>query len=462
MDILHHVKEEPIDMLEEIVDNATDTFPIDIKEEFNDYSNGSCNDMNQFCPIVQISELDEDVNVSVSHMHENLKKLGYKNPFVYSKLKRKKNKAKKKIWKCVICSVTKLDKDQLIEHYSMHKEAEKSNIDTQNNKAKWQCMICSEIEISKDSLLNHYETHKIETDVRKGVEIQGTYYMCSVCSAEFTSATMYDNHIELKHGESESICKLCNKPFKNLYSLCVHNFKKHSTHKIYKCTCCDFEHEDPKLLSVHLKEQHEKYSCEVCKKSFTTLTWYEEHKNFHKGQTRLKCEICPKTFPYARNLVAHKKKNHPETFADLSVSYSCKYCDVKFPNMKSLASHIRSHNGPSSLLCDLCGKSLSCYDHLKKHLRIHRGEKPFKCDVCGKGFSDKCNLKLHERVHSGEKPYVCNVCKKGFSQRSSLVIHGRLHSGERPYRCDLCDKGFVAKGLLGVHRKSCMGFHKIE
>ncbi|XP_044764043.1 zinc finger protein 583-like isoform X2 [Coccinella septempunctata] len=383
-------------------------------------------------PIVQLSEgswlHNEDITSPfAAQIHETLKKLGYKNPFVYPKLKHKKKQLKQ--------------------------------LESRNN-TKWQCMICSEVKKNKDDLMEHYEIHKSETESLKGSKMVGDYFMCPVCLTDFTSLISYERHVELNHGEKQYNCEVCHRAFKNLFSLSVHNNKRHSLEKVYRCAACDFEDEELKELRCHVRNSHEdnvKYRCEICNKGFSSFSWYQEHKNFHTGAMPFECEVCSKSFPYTRYLIAHKKNMHPEMFSNVPINHECEICQKKFAHKKSLVLHLRGHTGESAVLCDMCGKSLSSSEHLKQHLRIHTGYKPHCCSVCGKGFAKKCNLTLHERVHSGEKPHVCNICNKGFSQRSTLVIHGRYHSGERPYRCQLCQKGFVAKGLLGVHMKTCGG-----
>lgn len=131
----------------------------------------------------------------------------------------------------------------------------------------------------------------------------------------------------------------------------------------------------------------------------------------------------------------------------------------KKTNFAGLKRHNMTHHGSpgidQSVLCDICGKSLSSKEKLKFHRRIHTGYKPYACEICTKSFSRKEQLKEHERVHTGEKPYICKYCGKGFTQRSPLRIHERTHTGERPYKCMICQKGFISKGVMDTHMKSC-------
>uniref|UniRef100_A0AAZ1Y1B3 C2H2-type domain-containing protein n=1 Tax=Oreochromis aureus TaxID=47969 RepID=A0AAZ1Y1B3_OREAU len=78
--------------------------------------------------------------------------------------------------------------------------------------------------------------------------------------------------------------------------------------------------------------------------------------------------------------------------------------------VKNLKRHQLIHSGVKAYSCDLCGKSFSFAraGNLKKHQLIHSGVKPYSCDfcdLCGKSFTLAQSLKKHQLIHSGVKPY---------------------------------------------------------
>lgn len=128
---------------------------------------------------------------------------------------------------------------------------------------------------------------------------------------------------------------------------------------------------------------------------------------------------------------------------------------------------------PSSLQCDLCGKSFIHTSSFKMHKLSHSGVKPHSCEVCGLALMTRSHLKRHARVHSGEKRHECPVCGKRFSERYNLVAHARSHAegGAAPgagaaavagarrrlFRCSFCPERFERRYMLERHAGAAHG-----
>lgn len=107
-------------------------------------------------------------------------------------------------------------------------------------------------------------------------------------------------------------------------------------------------------VNLKHKESKEKFSCEICAKSF-------------------KLDILLKS-----HLLIHKNFKH-----------KCSQCEKIFSNKRNLNAHMNS---------------------------MHRNVKPFKCETCAKGFAMNSNLKTHiRRVH--EKPYDFTLVKNKHAQQ---------------------------------------------
>ncbi|XP_017786292.1 PREDICTED: uncharacterized protein LOC108569298 [Nicrophorus vespilloides] len=273
-----------------------------------------------------------------------------------------------------------------------------------------------------------------------------------------------DGDSSSKTEEDEPIhCDTCDTIFKNHLTFGLHSLIHNADDK-YSCHMCNYKSSSKYNFEMHIKAHQGKtgYKCEICNKAFTISTHAVEHKNFHTGEKPFQCEICGKHFMFSWFLTSHRRSQHWEIMTGKPlVKYDCTICNKHYTSATGLRRHkISKHNYQgidASVLCDICGKSLSSKEKLKFHRRIHTGYKPYSCQMCSKSFTRKEQLKEHERVHTGEKPFICKFCGKGFTQRSPLRIHERTHTGERPYICRLCGKGFISKGVMDTHMKNCEG-----
>ncbi|XP_066977860.1 protein snail homolog Sna-like [Macrobrachium rosenbergii] len=133
-----------------------------------------------------------------------------------------------------------------------------------------------------------------------------------------------------------------------------------------------------------------RYSCNECRKSYSTYSGLSKHKQFH--------------------CVSLGNK-----------SFACKHCEKVYTSLGALKMHIRTHTLPCK--CPLCGKAFSRPWLLQGHIRTHTGEKPFQCPQCDRCFADRSNLRAHLQTHADIKKYACGTCHKTFSRVSLLNKH---------------------------------------
>lgn len=109
--------------------------------------------------------------------------------------------------------------------------------------------------------------------------------------------------------------------------------------------------------------------------------------------------------------------------------YSCNLCRKSFSLRSVFKRHLRIHTGKKFCACNGCEKSFS--EHRGGSVpnpRTHIGGKPYSCDFCNKSFNLRCILKRHVRTHAMEKLYRCGLCSKTFYQRNNFIRHLRTHT----------------------------------
>ncbi|ESO04608.1 hypothetical protein HELRODRAFT_99505 [Helobdella robusta] len=237
--------------------------------------------------------------------------------------------------------------------------------------------------------------------------VQSRNYSCDVCGATFSHRSNLSRH-KLQHCAAKKFqCDQCGKGFTQKSNLMSHQSMVHyntgsdsvalSTLSFSGRSGAERIHRKPKT-----------HSCDICGKSFVSLTGLKNHGALHTGNRPFKCAICEKAFTL----------------------------------MSCLKTHMGTIHTDKKIYCELCGKTYQSEHYLKVHLRIHTGTKDFECEMCSKRFIDMPSLKLHTRTHTGEKPFVCKMCARSFTQQSHLKTHMRIHTGEKPYDCKDCGKKF--------------------
>ncbi|PIO28368.1 hypothetical protein AB205_0120810 [Aquarana catesbeiana] len=250
-------------------------------------------------------------------------------------------------------------------------------------------------------------------------------------------------------GEEKFSCNECGESFSSLSDLCIHQ-SSHKRKNLYSCPeCGKWFSEMSKLYKHHKTHTRDKpYSCSECGKSFPQKSKLVRHQRSHTGEKLYPCPECGKGFPEKSKLYRHQRIHTGER------PYSCPECGKCFQQKSDLDRHQRYHTGERPYSCTDCGK---CYLHKSdfvRHQRTHTGEKPYNCAECGKSFLQKSSLHIHQRIHTGERPYSCRVCGKTFSQSSHLYVHQRSHTEEKQYSCPKCEKCFSQKSALVIHERS--------
>ncbi|RUS84203.1 hypothetical protein EGW08_008043, partial [Elysia chlorotica] len=256
-------------------------------------------------------------------------------------------------------------------------------------------------------------------------------YKCvmKTCGQSFPHLESFLEHIKSHETELNYRCHQCNKYFKSLNDLGVHQYTHvylnqgvKSGPRHFQCTKCGNKYTTPEALEHHMSTTSHDYKCPHCQKQFTCERFLRRHLPLHGTEGK---------------------------FNDM--------LNKKFKTEHYLKSHMLIHTGETPFACELCQAAFNRKDKLKRHMTIHETVKKYRCPFrsvagCLKEFNRPDKLKAHIITHSGIKPYTCNICGKGFSRRPHLVEHERGHNLDYRFKCEKCGKGFFRPKHFAEHK----------
>jgi uncharacterized C2H2 Zn-finger protein len=293
------------------------------------------------------------------------------------------------------------------------------------------------------------------------------------------------------------ICSKCPKVFRSRV-----NYDKHRFFCDDGVTLAQFEanadaEDDPRTKSKKASATTKvkpKNFCEMCKKTFSSSQYLEQHKIIHRGEKPHVCPDCPAAFADRTSLRNHARGHSGDR------PFRCPHCpDKAFRRSDNLKYHLSSHQTERSFMCARCAKSFRTQKDLKSHektvhvevgggvafgvllkskfdcqdcvetfpsnnaLKYHRrmrhspSGRSFPCSHCPRVCISSSALETHSRVHSGIKPHACAHCPKTFGRLSHARMHEARHAlvsaASEAFNCSICNKSFVEKEELSLHER---------
>ena len=197
-----------------------------------------------------------------------------------------------------------------------------------------------------------------------------------------------------------------------------------------------------------LGAQNKHWKCGQCKVVYESGPQLLEHLDLIK-RAKIKCIPCHLVFEDRKDLIAHRRKDHPAELMKLKFDPDSEVIDE--PDVVEEKVYIPNSLG--EFTCEFCDRAFKDKDLLMKHMSCHIEEKPHECLECGKKFTKANQLREHRKRHFEEGNFQCNFCNKKFFSPNKLREHIRIHTGEAPLKCNICGKGFKRHSNLSEHKK---------
>lgn len=402
-----------------------------------------------------------------------------------------------KNFKCKICKKTFMTKGGLGAHQTTH-----------TGEKRFECTFCSARFRTQYSLDYHAFTHTqqaIKCDLCpkllpslhvvklhvKSAHIKKEPFRCHICRKSFKKKESLRHHLKrhdslpckvcgeickgrealVQHRKTVHrvvkkaaplICELCGKSYATVSSLCTHR-ATHKEYQRFKCDQCSKAFFFKGLLEAHIRVEHqgERQICAICGKLFKYGTDLRRHQRQHSEEKPFKCEQCPAAFRHMSNLRSHKA-THSKTV------YPCDVCRKEYRSADGLRKHKRTHTEGSRFQCEICNRKFSQKAPLMKHMTIHTLDRQLKCVVCEQIYYKKVELMIHQAKEHPNHPLIgktikvhtCNICGMEFTKKNFLAQHVDIHGTEYKFKCEMCnDQKFKQKAGLRHHWKH---FHRIE
>ncbi|XP_065365471.1 zinc finger protein 729-like [Calliphora vicina] len=234
-------------------------------------------------------------------------------------------------YRCDVCGRCSTNSRNLAKHIKeLHSEEGKQR--------SLECPTCLKILANKNSLRVHMETH--ETNLT---------YICRECGKGFPSEQKRTLHERYVHNAT-LICDQCGKTLHNHYAMRQHLLQHAGVQKRkWPCDMCNAElnsrsglkrhkqliHQDGSTVYVcsdcgkvatteialltHKRNVHlsgRKHKCTLCDKAFKFPRVLREHMATHTGEDLYQCPHCERTFKTNANMHHHRKKAHPQEWAE--------------------------------------------------------------------------------------------------------------------------------------------------
>ncbi|OWF34781.1 Zinc finger protein 507 [Mizuhopecten yessoensis] len=269
--------------------------------------------------------------------------------------------------------------------------------EAEEDESRFRCKLCHYSNSSTFVMKQHMRLHKTKRP-----------FECSLCDFMAESSEDLQNHM-IKHCKVRTYqCKLCPSAFNYKSQLRAH-MRAHNEKDVFACEECDFETGNPNLLRNHMSNCHEvkQYVCEVCERRFVSKHQLRVHKKIMcNGEEEMPLMLCPDE----NGKETQDQKSHGKFQKQ---DFRCAKCDYVTNSFARFGNHMKTHEEPKVLKCELCDfpavSNRSLKSHMKRHINdqrfVQQPLEQYKCNLCGYVCHHLPSLKSHMWRHASDQNY---------------------------------------------------------
>ncbi|KAF7988628.1 hypothetical protein HCN44_001201 [Aphidius gifuensis] len=315
--------------------------------------------------IKEQKKIDKPLELFSSNIDDNKILINEKNKLttttnINNKILKKSIDSKQQHFKCSIdnCTVRLLSNENMEYHKTCHND---KKIDNNDN---FKCPECEQYK-TKDwrNIASHlWRQHIIDMELyacdlcnyktpslsklinqHRGIHSDDRPFICEYCGKGFKTNKQLRTHKIFHKNNNSNVtyqCNNCQRIFKNLRLLKLHNNTVHNEYKPFKCHYCDYSASTRSVLKLHLRRHtgEKPFSCDQCSYSTGDHNSLRRHKLRHLKLKPYNCHLCNYACIQSSTYKVHLKNKHPGMNHELL--FSCKYCSYKSLNNGNLLTHI--------------------------------------------------------------------------------------------------------------------------
>ncbi|XP_054716979.1 zinc finger protein 85-like [Uloborus diversus] len=304
---------------------------------------------------------------------------------------------------------------------------------THGKRKKLSCEFCAEVFPSEKHLKEHFKSHGIQVPK----------YVCLICGVSFCNSANVSRHMKSIHL----------------------NFKQH------KCSKCGREYSRRDHLKIHEKThlRGRKIKCNICPQTFRYKKELENHIAVHDEVKKFESSYTTKMKLVLTDCMSNKHNPNPDKTSNTDVDTLPEPSKPNTSNEAKLNPSDNISETETMRKSSSGAKSNSLHakkesDGLLPNKTVKKSKitkekevmEVFDCEHCEKCFKTENILIRHKQVcHPIEiEDYVCDQCGETFLERFNLDVHKMSHdSTALLHKCKKCDSSFVRKSLLTSHVK---------